>query len=66
LDKFLARTNENDALGLRVIDKEFHAVEVVGPIEGIAANSDHSSLPETNLQRTLSIVSNPRFPHAHL
>jgi len=50
LDEFLARTNEDDALGFRVIDKEFHAVEVVGPIEGIAADSDHSRLPETNLQ----------------
>jgi hypothetical protein len=50
LDEFLARTNENDALGFRVIDKEFHAVEVVGSIKGIAADSDHSRLPKTNLQ----------------
>jgi hypothetical protein len=53
---FYARTDENDALGFRVINKKLDAVKVIGPVEGIAANSDNSRLPETDLHMTFPIL----------
>jgi hypothetical protein len=45
------RTNHNDALSLRVLHELLQAIDEVGTVEGVPADSDASRLPKTHLNR---------------